>query len=73
MADGFGGLGVYDKGKEGVSFDKMFAVIFLISVISLLLICRQWNCPEEMHAMGQRAKMTIGAIDRMPGRSRRNR
>ena len=36
---GFGGLGVYmTRVKKAYSFDKMFAVIFLISVISLLLM-----------------------------------
>ena len=36
---GFGGLGVYmTRVKQAFSFDKMFAVIFLISVISLLLM-----------------------------------
>lgn len=36
---GFGGLGVYmTRVKKAYSFDKMFAVIFLISLISLLLI-----------------------------------
>ncbi len=36
---GFNGLGVYmTRVKKAYSFDKMFAVIFLISVISLLLM-----------------------------------
>ena len=36
---GFGGLGVYmTRVKKSFSFDKMFAVIFLISAISLLLM-----------------------------------
>jgi len=36
---GFSGLGVYmTRVKKSYSFDKMFAVIFLISVISLLLM-----------------------------------
>lgn len=36
---GFKGLGVYmTRVKQAFSFDKMFAVIFLISVISLLLM-----------------------------------
>ena len=36
---GFGGLGVYmTRVKKAFSFDKMFAVIFLISVISLFLM-----------------------------------
>ncbi len=50
---GFSGLGVYmTRVKQAFSFDKMFAVIFLISVISLLLmkgvdylqkICMPWD------------------------------
>ena len=36
---GFGGLGVYmTRVKKAFAFDKMFAVIFLISVISLALM-----------------------------------
>ena len=36
---GFGGLGVYmTRVKKAFAFDKMFAVIFLISFISLLLM-----------------------------------
>ena len=36
---GFGGLGVYmTRVKKAFAFDKMFAVIFLISIISLLLM-----------------------------------
>ncbi|MBQ9122799.1 MAG: ABC transporter permease [Lachnospiraceae bacterium] len=36
---GFNGLGVYmTRVKQAFSFDKMFAVIFLISIISLLLM-----------------------------------
>ena len=36
---GFSGLGVYmTRVKKAFSFDKMFAVIFLISLISLLLM-----------------------------------
>ena len=36
---GFQGLGVYmTRVKKAFAFDKMFAVIFLISVISLLLM-----------------------------------
>ena len=36
---GFGGLGVYmTRVKQAFAFDKMFAVIFLISAISLLLM-----------------------------------
>ena len=36
---GFGGLGVYmTRVKKSFAFDKMFAVIFLISAVSLLLM-----------------------------------
>ncbi|MDE6956720.1 MAG: ABC transporter permease, partial [Lachnospiraceae bacterium] len=36
---GFSGLGVYmTRVRKAFSFDKMFAVIFLISAISLLLM-----------------------------------
>ena len=50
---GFNGLGVYmTRVKQAFAFDKMFAVIFLISIISLLLmkgvdvlqkVCMPWN------------------------------
>lgn len=50
---GFSGLGVYmTRVKQAFSFDKMFAVIFLISIISLILmkgvdylqkICMPWE------------------------------
>jgi len=50
---GFSGLGVYmTRVKQAFAFDKMFAVIFLISIISLLLmkgvdylqkICMPWD------------------------------
>jgi len=50
---GFSGLGVYmTRVKKAFSFDKMFAVIFLISIISLLLmkgvdylqkVCMPWD------------------------------
>lgn len=53
---GFGGLGVYmTRVKKAFSFDKMFAVIFLVSAISLLLMngvellqkfCMPWNRRE---------------------------
>ena len=53
---GFGGLGVYmTRVKKAYSFDKMFAVIFLISIISLLLMkgvdllqqkCMPWEKKE---------------------------
>lgn len=54
---GFGGLGVYmTRVRKAFSFDKMFAVIFLISAISLLLIwavellekkCMPWKNPAS--------------------------
>ena len=54
---GFHGLGVYmTRVKKAFSFDKMFAVIFLISVISLLLMkgvdilqkkCMPWEKERE--------------------------
>lgn len=54
---GFGGLGVYmTRVKKAFSFDKMFAVIFLISMISLLLMkgvdllqkkCMPWDKEKE--------------------------
>lgn len=54
---GFKGLGVYmTRVKQAFSFDKMFAVIFLISVISLLLMkgveilqkkCMPWEKEEN--------------------------
>ncbi len=53
---GFGGLGVYmTRVKKAFAFDKMFAVIFLISIISLLLMkgvdllqkkCMPWDQDE---------------------------
>lgn len=53
---GFGGLGVYmTRVKKAFAFDKMFAVIFLVSVISLLLmngvellqkLCMPWKRRE---------------------------
>ncbi len=56
---GFYGLGVYmTRVKKAFAFDKMFAVIFLISVISLLLmwlvniiqkICMPWERKEKEH------------------------
>ena len=55
---GFRGLGVYmTRVKQAFSFDKMFAVIFLISMISLLLMkgvdslqkkCMPWEREEEL-------------------------
>lgn len=54
---GFSGLGVYmTRVKQAFSFDKMFAVIFLISMISLLLMkgvdllqkgCMPWRRENE--------------------------
>ena len=54
---GFGGLGVYmTRVKKAFSFDKMFAVIFLISIISLLVMkgvdllqkkCMPWDKEKE--------------------------
>ena len=54
---GFAGLGVYmTRVKKSFAYDKMFAVIFLISIISLLLIwlvnvlqkrCMPWERAEE--------------------------
>ena len=54
---GFNGLGVYmTRVKQAFAFDKMFAVIFLISVISLLLMklvdfiqkkCMPWEDAHE--------------------------
>ena len=39
MAGGFNGLGVYmTRVKKAYSFDKMFAVIIFIVIISLLLL-----------------------------------
>ena len=57
---GFAGLGVYmTRVKKSFSYDKMFAVIFLISIISLILIwlvnvlqkkCMPWERVEEEHS-----------------------
>ena len=54
---GFGGLGVYmTRVKKAFAFDKMFAVIFLISIISLLLMkvvdllqkkCMPWEKEQD--------------------------
>ena len=54
---GFGGLGVYmTRVKQAYSFDKMFAVILLISLISLVLMkgvdflqrkCMPWEKEKE--------------------------
>ena len=72
---GFNGLGVYmTRVKQAFAFDKMFAVIFLISVISLLLmklvdfIQNKMYAVGRMHmnhkkilAVGLAAVMTVGA------------
>ena len=50
---GFEGLGVYmTRVKQAFAFDKMFAVIFLISAISLILMwlvdrIQKWCMPWE--------------------------
>lgn len=54
---GFGGLGVYmTRVKKAFAFDKMFAVIFLISAVSLVLmalvdltrrLCMPWQRTQE--------------------------
>ncbi len=54
---GFGGLGVYmTRVKKAFAFDKMFAVIFLISIISLLIMkgvdilqkkCTPWEKEQD--------------------------
>ena len=50
---GFSGLGVYmTRVKQAFAFDKMFAVIFLISVISLLLMKLVDFYSEKMYAVG---------------------
>ncbi|MBR5272063.1 MAG: ABC transporter permease [Clostridia bacterium] len=56
---GFGGLGVYmTRVKKAFAFDKMFAVIFLISIISLALMalvnfaekkCMPYNYLDKKH------------------------
>ena len=57
---GFSGLGVYmTRVKKAFAFDKMFAVIFLISIISLLLMkgvellqkkCMKWENTDKNEA-----------------------
>lgn len=57
---GFSGLGVYmTRVKKAFAFDKMFAVIFLISIISLLLMkcvellqkkCMKWENVDKKEA-----------------------
>ena len=50
---GFEGLGVYmTRVKKSFAFDKMFAVIFLITAISLLLMGTGSADPEKMYALG---------------------
>ena len=58
---GFGGLGVYmTRVKQAFAFDKMFAVIFLISAISLVLMALvDWaekRCMPYRHAKGEQEK-----------------
>ena len=58
---GFGGLGVYmTRVKQAFAFDKMFAVIFLISAISLgLMALVDWaekRCMPYRHAKGEPTK-----------------
>ncbi len=63
---GFGGLGVYmTRVRKAFSFDKMFAVIFLVSAISLLLmsgvemlqrLCMPWSRLEEKDEQKGRQK-----------------
>ena len=65
---GFGGLGVYmTRVKKAFSFDKMFAVIFLISMISLLLMkgvellqkkCMPWEQLAGVSAKGSEGKLS---------------
>ena len=62
---GFAGLGVYmTRVKKSFAYDKMFAVIFLISIISLLLIwlvnalqkkCMPWEKEEPVSSRRQTA------------------
>ena len=64
---GFGGLGVYmTRVKKAFSFDKMFAVIFLISMISLLLMkgveLLQKKCMPWENLSGDSAKRTEGKL-----------
>ncbi|MGX8774184.1 MAG: ABC transporter permease, partial [Bacillota bacterium] len=61
---GFAGLGVYmTRVKKSFAYDKMFAVIFLISFISLILIwlvnvlqkkCTPWENAEETKEGGMK-------------------
>ena len=58
---GFGGLGVYmTRVKQAFAFDKMFAVIFLISAISLgLMALVDWaekRCMPYRHTKGEQPK-----------------
>lgn len=65
---GFAGLGVYmTRVKKSFAYDKMFAVIFLISIISLLLIwlvnvlqrrCMPWEREEEAGSQGENPVQT---------------
>ncbi len=61
---GFNGLGVYmTRVKKSFSFDKMFAVIFLISAISLALmalvdLAQKWSMPWERAGKKQSVQHT---------------
>ena len=67
---GFAGLGVYmTRVKKSFAYDKMFAVIFLISIISLILIwlvgvlqkkCMPWEQVEEPVRKRDRNKVVKG-------------
>lgn len=61
---GFAGLGVYmTRVKKSFAYDKMFAVIFLISIISLLLI---WlvNIIQKRCMPWERAEVTVRNRDK---------
>ena len=67
---GFAGLGVYmTRVKKSFAYDKMFAVIFLISIISLILIwlvsvlqkkCMPWEQVDEPVRKRDRNKVVKG-------------
>ena len=80
---GFGGLGVYmTRVRKAFSFDKMFAVIFLISVISLLLMravellqekCMPWEKGDGQAEGGQDEKRIHRPAGSGPDRSNPDR
>lgn len=80
---GFGGLGVYmTRVRKAFSFDKMFAVIFLISVISLLLMravellqekCMPWEKETGQAEGGQDEKRIHRPAGSGPDRSNPDR